>query len=140
MNTYPPLVVKRVADIPAHSMYGDWALGDTPFSYLDISALVNLRSFKDVARVVKIRDICAKPGNWFGSNDFQGSRFEAADPKFPGLLVRNMPNPCGLPFRMMDGRRRLHKLQQQGRRTAIFYVYEYEEVLSLIRSVQVNAG
>jgi hypothetical protein len=63
---------------------------------------------------VLFSDICAKSGNWFGGDDFSGKRYEDADVKYSGMLIRAMPNPCDRPYRMVDGRRRMEKLKRHG--------------------------
>ena len=81
-----------------------------------------------VSQTIEFDGIYAKPGDWFGRDDFTGQRFEQADPNYPGLIIRNMPNPCGLPFRMIDGRRRLEKLRRKGAESGEFIVFECAEV------------
>lgn len=135
-----PLRVSRVEDIPGHSMFGDWGLAGRPYSFLDLEALVDRYPLEQRAGMARLKDICAKPGNWFGIDEFSGPRYDEADPAFPGILVLGMPNPCALPYRLVDGRRRLHKLALQGRRTSLFYIYEYKQVRPFIRDVVLGNG
>lgn len=109
MTIPPVLIVSSPSQIPGHSMYGDWALPGRPYCYL------------------AMEELC------FGNDDFQGPRFAQADPRHPGILVRNMPNPCQLPYRMIDGRRRLEKLRRQAAVSGYFVVFEYDEVRPFIR-------
>ena len=82
--------------------------------------------------MIRFSDICAKPGDWFGGDDFSGERYEAADPKYPGMLIHAMPNPCDLPYRMVDGRRRMEKLRRSGIDCGRFFVFELEDCKEFI--------
>jgi len=113
-------------------MYADWALPGRQYSYISLVDLARNLGLGRTPRVIEHSQICAKPGDWFGGNDFVGSRYETADPRFPGILVADMPNPCELPFRMIDGRRRLRKLQLQGIKESPFFVFQYAEILPFI--------
>lgn len=77
--------------------------------------------------LLRFDEICAKPGDWFGVDDFSGPRFEAADPKYPGMVIRGMPNPCDRPYHMVDGRRRMEKLRRAGERGGQFFVFEFAD-------------
>lgn len=119
-------------------MFGEFALPGRPFATLLMDDLaVMLQASGRKPSVVRLAQIYAKPRDFTGRDDFCGERYEQADPAYPGLVVKGMPNPDELPYRMVDGRRRLHKLRLQGRRTSLFYVFEYEEVAPLIRDVRV---
>lgn len=131
-NTQPELRVQHPDTVPGHSMYADWALPGRQYSYISLVDLVRNLGPGREPRVIMHKLICAKPGDWFGGNDFAGWRYEAADPRYPGILIADMPNPCELPFRMVDGRRRLHKLQSQGIRESPFFVFEFAETLPYI--------
>jgi len=113
-------------------MYGDWAIPGREYSYISLFDLVHKHGANRVPLTIEHTEICAKPGDWFGANDFSGERFKAADPRFPGLLVKYMPNPCNRSYRMVDGRRRLEKLNRMGIGRSLFVVFDYEEVLPFI--------
>lgn len=131
-NTDSRLRVRSPENVPGHTMYGDWALPDREYSYISLGDLARALGPGRTPRTIMHTEICAKPGGWFGIDDFSGPRYEAADPQFPGLLVAGMPNPCELPYRMVDGRRRLEKLRRFGIPQSQFYVFDYEEVLPFI--------
>lgn len=119
-------------------MFGEWALPGRPFTTLLMNELADfLVAKRRKPCVVRLARIYAKPRDYTGRDDFCGERYEQADPSHPGFVVRGMPNPDNLPYRMVDGRRRLHKLRQQGRRTSLFYVFDYEEIEHLIRDVRI---
>lgn len=126
------LEVLHPSQAPGHSMYGDWALPGRRYSYIALSDLVMRRMPGKVPAWVQLEKICAKPGNWFGTDDFSGPRFANADTRYPGFLVHAMPNPCKLPYRLIDGRRRLEKIRRSGALAAHFYVFEYSEVRPFI--------
>jgi len=126
------LTVHSAAEVPGHSMYGDWAIPGREYSYISLFDLVHKHGANRVPLTIEHTEICAKPGDWFGANDFSGERFKAADPRFPGLLVKYMPNPCNRSYRMVDGRRRLEKLNRMGIGRSLFVVFDYEEVLPFI--------
>lgn len=131
-NTEHVLKVRRVTEVRGHTMYGDWALPDYDYSYISMQELVP-KLFPDKApEKLTFSNICAKPGNFFGTNDFRGPRFDAADTKYPGTVIRNMPNPCGTEYRMIDGRRRMEKLRRQGLDEGLFLVFDYEEIRPFI--------
>lgn len=132
MQSGKPLIVSRPDEVPGHSMYADWALPGRKYSYIALDELARKLGHGRSPQTVEHSQICAKPGDWFGSNDFAGSRFEAADQRYPGILVADMPNPCNLPYRMIDGRRRLEKLQRLGISHSPFFVFEYAEILPFV--------
>jgi len=121
-------------------MYGDWALPGRKYSYIALGDLVARHLPGKVPTCVQFAHICAKPGDWIGGNDFSGARFATADPRYPGFVVRGMPNPCQLPFRLIDGCRRLEKLRRAGAMAADFYVFEYSEVEPYIFDFAVKGG
>ena len=72
-------------------------------------------------------DVYAKPGDWFGADDFSGKRYEAVDPNYPEILIHAMPNPCNRAYRMVDRRRRMGKLRRAGVESGLFFVAEFED-------------
>jgi hypothetical protein len=120
--------------LPGHSIYGDWGLPGLVCAYLNLDKLVRWMPQR-TPQTIAFDKICAKPENWSGTNDYGGQRFRKADVTFPGLLVHGMPNPCKLPYRMIDGRRRLEKMRRAGRVDAEFLVFEFEEVQPFIIEV-----
>gem|GEM_PF-2501591 len=49
-------------------------------------------------------------------------RYRQADPSYPGIIAR-VKNPANKPYRMLDGRRRMWKLQDAGETEAPYYVF-----------------
>jgi hypothetical protein len=126
------LKVKHHKAVPGHTMFGDWALPGRPNSYIALGDFAKACLHGKGPTRVTLTEICVKPGDWFGTNDFSGLRFEKADPRYPGILVRDMPNPCGLPYRMIDGRRRLEKIRRCGETSSLFYVFDFAEIAPYI--------
>ena len=56
-------------------------------------------------------------------------RYQAADTSYPGILSP-LKNPGGKPYRMLDGRRRMWKLENQGHTQGRFYVIPEPEIYS----------
>ncbi|GJM12945.1 MAG: hypothetical protein DHS20C12_13480 [Pseudohongiella sp.] len=113
-------------------MYGEWAMPGREYSYIALIDLAMKHMPGKQPQSIRFSDICAKPGDWFGGDDFSGERFEAADPKYPGILIHAMPNPCNTAYRLVDGRRRLEKLKRSGLEDGKFIVFEYEECKEFI--------
>ena len=113
-------------------MYGNWALAGREYSYIALIDLAMKHMRGKQAETIRFSDICAKPRDWFGGDDFSGKRYEDADAKYPGMLIHAMPNPCDLPYRMVDGRRRMEKLRRSGVDSGKFYVFEFEDCKEFI--------
>lgn len=128
----PILRVSKPSNVPGHTMYGDWALAGREYSYIALIDLAKKHMPGKQTETVRFSDICAKPGNWFGGDDFSGERYEAADTQYPGILIHAMPNPCDLPYRMVDGRRRMEKLRRSGIERGNFFVFEYADCREFI--------
>jgi hypothetical protein len=126
------LRVSSLSHVPGHCMWGDSALPGREYSYVSLKDLLPVLLPGRELRRVKLRHIWAQPGGAFGRNDFVGPRFESADPKFPGLLVRGMPNPQSTRYRLIDGRRRLEKLRRKGAISSLYYVFEISEIQPFI--------
>jgi hypothetical protein len=47
----------------------------------------------------------------------------------PGIVARNMVNPFGKPYRLIDGGDRVARLQAKGATSASFYVLSFKEVM-----------
>lgn len=121
------LRVSKLSEVPGHTMCGDWALPGRRYSYIALLDLARKHLPGKQAQAIHFCDICAKPGDWFGKDDFSGPRFDAADTKYPGMLIRDMPNPCDRAYRMVDGRRRMEKLRREGADGGKFFVLDYAD-------------
>lgn len=137
-NTDSPLVVGSLSKVPGHSMYGEWAVPPYEQSFLNLVSLVRQCGNNRKPSIISFDEVAGKPADWFGGNDFSGSRFRKADPKFPGIVVDGMPNPERKRYRLVDGRRRLHKLKCMGKSEGPFFVFEYSEIKPFIQEFKLK--
>lgn len=128
MSSPFPLTVRDLRQVPGHAMAGEWALPGRPQCYVDLQALAPRLLPGRQPVPLSLTSLCAKPGDWFGVDEFQGPRFERADIRYPGIVVLGMPNPCALPYRMIDGRRRLEKWRRAGALQMPCIILSYPEV------------
>ena len=122
-----PLRVSSVTQLPGPALFADWALPGRPYTYIALLDLARKHMPGKQPELLLFKDICAKPGDWFGNDDFSGPRFEAADTQYPGIVIHAMPNPCDRPYHMVDGRRRMEKLRRGGAESGHFFVLEFED-------------
>ena len=68
--------------------------------------------------------------------DISPQRYSAACPLVPGIVAEGAPNPCGAPYRMLDGRHRICKLKLEFPevKAAWFFVVRWDEIMELISS------
>ena len=59
-------------------------------------------------------------------------RLAACDPEIPGIVLRAAANPCGLPYRLIDGNHRLHRLRGAGRVRGPFFVLDFADVADCV--------
>ena len=64
-------------------------------------------------------------------------RLAGCDPEIPGIVLRGAANPCGLPYRLIDGNHRLHRLRAAGRRHGPFFVLEFADVADCVLDYEV---
>jgi hypothetical protein len=60
-------------------------------------------------------------------------RYINADINMPGIVAKNMENPFMKEYRMIDGRHRLLKTIDLGKRNFNSYVLDREEILKFVR-------
>ncbi|MEX2131555.1 MAG: hypothetical protein WD772_08705 [Pseudohongiellaceae bacterium] len=129
-----------IDSLPGHSMAGEWAYPGIEISFLDVVKMHRWMP-KRAAQSIRFDEICAKPGIWNGIDEFAGPRYEAADTTFPGIVIAGMYNPCQLPFRLVDGRRRMEKLRRTGAENGMFQVYSVAEAEQfIVEVVQKKSG
>tara|TARA_B100001109_G_scaffold51770_1_gene41620 strand:- start:1135 stop:1569 length:435 start_codon:yes stop_codon:yes gene_type:complete len=79
----------------------------------------------------RIKSVPLKSIGWKNKHIFptpwSGERYNAADIKYPGIITTG-PNPYDNEYRMVDGRRRIHKLLSNGVIESNFYVIEWDEL------------
>lgn len=59
-------------------------------------------------------------------------RYSQANTVYP-MIVSKMHNPHDLPYRMLDGRHRIHKLKEQNHSSGMFYIIPEEIVMLNLR-------
>jgi hypothetical protein len=126
------LRVNSPSSVPGHTMYRDWALPGSEYSYIALFDLAKKHMRGKQPTTVRFGDICARSGGWFGGDDFSEKRYEDADVKYPGMLIHTMLNTCDLPYRMVNGRRRMEKLRRSGLDAGKFYVFKFEDCREFI--------
>ena len=79
----------------------------------------------------RIKSVSLKSIGWKDKHIFpapwSGKRYDEADIKYPGIITTG-PNPYDNEYRMVDGRRRIHKLLSNGVIESNFYVIMWEEL------------
>ena len=60
-------------------------------------------------------------------------KYHSADPSYPGIILKNAPNPYDSKYRMIDGRHRLMKLLHSTNvKSSLHYVFDYDEIKKYI--------
>jgi len=79
----------------------------------------------------RIKSIPLKSIGWKNKHNFpapwSGKRYDEADIRYPGIITTGH-NPYDNEYRMVDGRRRMHKLLSSGVTKSNFYVIMWEEL------------
>ena len=118
-------------DLPGHGMSGQWQLGKWPESFIEIMPLHDLVQHRKTSEIA-FADIASKPYKGPNPNDEKSiQRYIKSDPSYPGYIVE-MQNPYGKRYRMIDGRRRLHKQTESGKTSGNFYVFQFNEITPFI--------
>ena len=74
--------------------------------------------------------------NFTGDNCYcckTNPKYHSADPSYPGIVLKNAPNPYDSKYRMIDGRHRIMKLLNSGVTSSQYYVIDYDEIKKYIR-------
>ena len=95
---------------------------------------VHYRFMEDILHLLteeRIKSVPLKSIGWKDKHNFpapwSGKRYDEADIKYPGIITTGH-NPYDNKYRMVDGRRRIHKLLSNGVTTSNFYVIEWDEL------------
>jgi len=117
----------------AHSgFHGNWCIDKWNIEethYLFMEDILHLLT-DDVIQSISLKDIAWKdkhlfPLPWPEDIDL---RYEAADTKYPGIILSNAFNPFDNKYRMVDGRRRLVKMLLEHKTEGLFYVLDFKDV------------
>jgi hypothetical protein len=131
------IVTPVQSDLGTHdaiqSPYGDWRLHE--ISTLDFTIEVTtLLMMIEYQEVVNFSDIAFKgrdnPLSQRRENCIccNGERYKNCDPSFPGILVKDCPNPFDLPYRLVDGKHRVERAIARGQTKSLFNVITYNRV------------
>jgi hypothetical protein len=74
-------------------MYGDWALPGRPTSYIALLDLAIKHLPEKQAALIHFSEICAKPGDWYGGDDFSGPDMKPQIQIIPACLFAACPIP-----------------------------------------------
>jgi hypothetical protein len=115
-----------------HIMDGDWRLYQQDL-YIDCRELYAYIRMKNIEpQTVDINMIAHKELDSISTDDF---RFLKANIQLPGILAKDMTNPLGRQFRMLDGRHRLKKIMLSGDERFSAYVISQTDALRFVRQL-----
>ena len=115
--------------------YGDWRISEIPRD-LHLYDIIHLLNSTELVQHSEI--------GWKGMHlpsDFStihclccnGQRYENCDIAYPGILVKNAPNPYNKKYRMIDGKHRMAKMRKMGITQSKFYVLDFDQITDFIK-------
>ena len=106
---------------------GNWCISEDlkKVHYLFMEDILHLLTEERI-KSVPLKSIGWKDKHLFPS-PWSGKRYDAADIKYPGIITTGH-NPYDNEYRMIDGRRRIHKLLSNGVIESNFYVIMWDEL------------
>tara|TARA_B100000214_G_scaffold291104_1_gene220805 strand:- start:116 stop:541 length:426 start_codon:yes stop_codon:yes gene_type:complete len=106
---------------------GNWCITEDlkKVHYLFMEDILHLLT-EERLKSVPLKSIGWKDKHIFPA-PWSGKRYDEADIKYPGIITTG-PNPYDNEYRMVDGRRRMHKLLSNGVIESNFYVIMWEEL------------
>jgi hypothetical protein len=114
-----------------HVMKDEWAVLNID-TIIDCAEVYNWIYYKQLTpQLVMIKDIGHKPTSLIKRED---QRYINAKVNLSGIVVKNMGNPEGKPYRMMDGRHRLLKAKNAGNPSLLVYVLNREQIMKFIKA------
>lgn len=109
-----------------HIMTGEWKIPGSPDMMIDCCEVIQYINFKNIkSKEIDINEISHKPLDCIDQED---SRYILANINFPGIVVNGMHNPHNKQYRMIDGRHRLLKTINIGKKTFCTYVLDPIEI------------
>ena len=116
-------------------VYGDWSLNG-------IEGRIYLERLKPALKKIKEEKIKIDEIGWKGRHLSKeesincpccnGERYTKCDINIPGIVALNAPNPYNKKYRMIDGKHRIRKMQNNGITYGSFYVFTYEKIMKFI--------
>ena len=109
-----------------HTMKGEWRIEDIPEDCIIRPSSLKSAFISKKPEIINFLSIAYKEYN----HENEGDRYAKADvTEVPtGIVVKDMPNPYGKMYRLVDGKYRIHKLKENGFNASKFYVLQYDEV------------
>jgi hypothetical protein len=109
-----------------HWFIDEWKVNNK-VGYVDCKKLFDyIKIYKITPELISFSQISYKK---LVDLDRELPRYKLANTKYP-MIVSQLPNPNGLPYRLIDGRHRLDKLLLNGINSAFFYVIPVKTVLN----------
>lgn len=114
-------------------MEDDWEYPGIGRSKIHIPTIWRLIDYKNISpTIIDISTIAYKP---ISNIDISGSRFKTVDISYPIIAVRNMHNPYGREYRVIDGRHRiLHHILQKNMNFNC-YILELDDITPFIEKI-----
>ena len=107
-----------------HTLRGEWRIDGIPEDCIIRSSQLRESNILGKPQVVDFLSIAYKEYNSLTEKP----RYDKADINEYGIVVRNMPNPQGKAYRLIEGKHRLYKLKDSGFNGAKFYVVDYKDI------------
>lgn len=109
-----------------HWFIEEWKINNKA-GYIDCKKLFDyVKIYKILPESIDFSQISYKK---LGNLDRELPRYKLANIKYP-MIVSQLSNPDGLPYRLIDGRHRIDKLMSNGNNSALFYIIPAETVLN----------
>ena len=120
-------------------LYGNWQLPRSD-GRLDLEYRLYIQDILHLLTDSRLETIDLCDIAWLGkhhhpynpSSEWSNRKYQNADPAYPGIILKNAPNPYNNKYRMVDGRHRIMKLLNQGETSSQFYVLDYNDVKQYI--------
>lgn len=113
-----------------HIMNEDWSLKEASNLFVDCNRVYSYISMKKLLpEMIDIDLIAHKDIKNISKNSL---RYIHANTNLPGIVVRGMENPFMKEYRMIDGRHRLLKVLEEGKKMFNSYVLHREEILKFV--------
>mmetsp|Transcript_34086 Transcript_34086/g.105454 ORF Transcript_34086/g.105454 Transcript_34086/m.105454 type:complete len:179 (+) Transcript_34086:275-811(+) len=115
-----------------HTIKHSFPLGSRRTGEIAVESMMSVVLAKDLLPApVNLADVCHKDMSKASGESFEHicgrkkkevARYARGPPILPSILVRTRMNPCGLPYRMIDGAHRICRLKEAGATQGCFYV------------------
>lgn len=116
-----------------HLIHGEWRLPplDANRTWLIWIEPVVERTLDRLPVMLDFEQVCHR------REVVSAERLAACDPEIPGIVLRAAANPCGLPYRLIDGNHRVHRLRGAGQMCGPFFVFDFADVADCVLDYEV---